>query len=92
MRAQFVTQASGVRFGSKGDIEVNLGNVRFTPKADIDRACRDVRFVPKADITQRSKMTYSITSSAVESSLSEMTRPSAVAVFRLITSSYLFGA
>ena len=62
MRAQFVTQASGVRF------------------------------VPKADITQRSKMTYSITSSAVESSLSEMTRPSAVAVFRLITSSYLFGA
>jgi hypothetical protein len=43
VRAQFVTQASGVRFGSKADIEAPPGNVRFTPKADIDRASWNVR-------------------------------------------------
>src|SRR5262249_31128613 len=57
----------------------------------------DVRFVPQADVSNRSKRLapkcpYSITSSASASSLSGTVRPSALAVLRLITSSYLVGA
>jgi hypothetical protein len=33
VRAQFVTQASGVRFGSEADIAACLINVCFTPKS-----------------------------------------------------------
>jgi hypothetical protein len=48
----------------------------------------NVRFVPKADIGR----TYSITSSARDSSDCGTERPSALAVLRLMTSSYFVGA
>jgi hypothetical protein len=65
------------------------------PKADMDQSGCDVRFVPKADITRRRKMAslrYSITTSASESSFAETSRPSALAVFILISSSNLVGS
>ena len=52
------------------------------PIADICGAQADVRYVPKADIT----VSYSITSSARESSEGGTVRPIALAAFRLITS------
>ena len=58
------------------------------PKADIAQRDRDVRFVPKADIGED----YSITSSARARTDGSTARPSALAVLRLITSSYLVGA
>jgi hypothetical protein len=57
------------------------------PKADIGTQPRDVRFVPIADIAA-----YSMTSSARESSAGGTVKPSALAVLRLITNSYLVGA
>ena len=60
----------------------------LSAKADIDRRDRHVRFVPKADSRTAAKnYAYSITSSARPSSGSGNVRPSALAVFRLITSS-----
>ena len=53
-------------------------------KADMDQHGRDVRFGPKADIAS-----YSIVSSARERSEGGTVRPSALAVLRLITNSYL---
>src|SRR5262245_27986409 len=51
------------------------------------------RYVPKAAVSNRSKSAaYSITSSARERIEVGRSRPSALAVFRLITSSYLVGA
>jgi hypothetical protein len=57
------------------------------PKADMRGPARDVRYGPIADIDA-----YSITSSARVSSVGETVRPRALAVLRLITSSYLVGA
>jgi hypothetical protein len=65
--------------------------------------CHDVRFTPKSGHVQCTRRcplcansghhaTYSITSLAVASSDDGTVRPSALAVLRLITSSYLFGA
>ena len=55
-------------------------------------AGRECSEVPIADIPRRSeKHRYSITSSARASSDGGISRPSAFAVFRLITSSYLVG-
>ena len=51
-------------------------------------ATRHVRFVPIADIQQ----SHSITSSAVASRVGGIVMPSALAVFRLITSLYFVGA
>ena len=60
------------------------------PKADIGTQPRDVRYVPKADIMRCSRnCRYSITSSAVASSVCGMLRQSALAVLRLMTSSTL---
>ena len=56
------------------------------PRADMCGALAHVRFVPIADIG------YSITSSAVASSVGEIMRPSAFAVLRFMTISYLVGA
>jgi hypothetical protein len=58
------------------------------PIADMCSATRYVRFVPMADISAR----YSITSSARPISVFGTLRPSALAVLRLITSSYFAGA
>src|SRR5262249_27520953 len=61
-------------------------------KADIASAPRNVRFLPKADKrTATKKHNYSITSSAIASSLSGISRPSALAVLRLMMSSNLVG-
>ena len=57
------------------------------PKADMCSATSDVRLVPIADIG-----CYSITSSARASTDAGTVRPSALAVLRLMTSSYLVGA
>ena len=55
------------------------------PKADIRHRDWHVRFVPKADILRCSKeRRYSITSSAVTSSVVGTVNPRAVAVFLLI--------
>ena len=55
--------------------------------------CGERRFVPKAAVSNRSKQQlYSITSSASASRLPGIDRPSALAVLRLITISYLIGA
>ena len=62
------------------------------PKADIAESCCHVRFVPKADILHCGRDCYSITSSARCWRLNGTDRPSALAVFRLMTVSYLFGA
>jgi hypothetical protein len=50
------------------------------------------RIVPEPDQLQRSKMLYSITSSAVASRFCGIVRPSALAVLRLMMSSCLVGA
>src|SRR5262245_18442864 len=82
-------QSNGVdvRFGSKADICTAPVHVRFTPNSDIDCVFRHVCFGPKADM-----FAYSITSSARASNEAGTVRPSALAVLRLITSSYLIGA
>ena len=59
------------------------------PKADIGRRGWDVRFAPTADSCSAAKCIYSITSSAAARSVGEKVRPSALAVFALITSSNL---
>src|SRR2546421_1311353 len=62
-------------------------------KADKAQTCRYVCFVPKAAVSNRSNAgPYSITSSARASIDGGISRPSAFAVLRLITSSYLVGA
>jgi len=79
-----------VRFGSKADICGATSHVRFTPncdcksgylrfvmsalppKADMCGATRDVRYGPRADI-----VSYSITSSAMESEPDDTSMPSA---------------
>ena len=58
------------------------------PIADIDRRLADVRFVPIADIAP----IHSITSSARPISVFGTLRPSALAVLRLMTSSYFVAA
>src|SRR5262245_17436540 len=64
-----------------------LAHVRFTPNSDTDCVFRHVRFGPKADIAF-----YSITSLACASSAGATVMPSAFAVLRLITNSYLVDA
>src|SRR6516165_47206 len=65
----------------------------FPPKADITIRYRHVRYVPKADIVRCDEIRrYSITSSARASKDWGTDKPSAFAVFRLMASSYLFGA
>ena len=66
--------------GQKRTFAVQKGMSALPPIADMCSAKTNVRFVPKADI-------YSITSSAMESTLDGTVRPSALAVLRLITSS-----
>jgi hypothetical protein len=62
------------------------------PKADIETQSRDVRFVPFADQVHRNKVVpYSITSSAVVSSVAGTVTPSMRAVLRLMTSSKRVG-
>src|SRR6516164_9496396 len=66
---------------------------QLPPIADIRLIPNDPPLVPQADVSRCSKRRgYSITSSARASSVSGTVRPSALAVFMLITRSYLVGA
>jgi len=65
-------------FPPKGDIGTQSWNICFVPKADILRCSRDWR--------------YSITWSALASSDCGTFKSSALAVLRLMASSYLVGA
>src|SRR5262249_14358185 len=68
------------------------GMSALPPKTDMVQQDRDVCLVPKADILRSSKEgRYSITSSASCWSLSGTSRPSVLAVLRLMTSSNLVG-
>src|SRR5439155_2024889 len=104
-KPSFATQAPALRTGvghlprsenARGKLG-RAGDVRCTtvlpPKADVHPRSCYVAFVPKAAVSNRSKAApYSITSSARASSVSGTVRPSALAVLRLITRSYLVGA
>ena len=61
-------------------------------EADIRRLGSNVRFVPIATIRTATKGLYSITSLARANSDGGTSRPSVLAVFKLIASSYLTGA
>ena len=74
--------------GQKQTFAVQKRMSALPPIADMCSAKRDVRFVPIADIA----LCYSIIASARASSACGMVRPSALAVLRLSTSSYLVGA
>ena len=82
-------------------LETNLADQLACPPGNVCYVvnCRpkpDMRRLPRwanIGLMHRSKKRlYSITSSAVASSLSGILRPSALAVLRLMTSSYLVGA
>ena len=73
--------------GQKQTYAVRKGMSALPPKADMCSATGDVRLVPIADISP-----YSIISSARESKLGGTVRPIALADFKLMTSSYLFGS
>jgi hypothetical protein len=62
------------------------------PKADTDRYGGHVRLVHKPTYAVQQRTGYSITSSARASTDEGISKPSALAVLRLITSSYLVGA
>ena len=66
--------------GHKRTYAVQKGMSAFPPKADMCGALAYVCFVPRADI-----VAYSITSSACASSVGGISRPSALAVLRLMT-------
>ena len=74
--------------GQKQTCAVQKVKSALPPKADMCSATRYVRLVPKADIAS----IYSITSSACASMDVGTARPSALAVLRLSTSSYLVAA
>src|SRR6516165_7090445 len=81
---------------------LSRGRINLRPPMSASGQSRHFRRVmpmsalpPKADIARRRKMAslrYSITTSASESSFAETSRPSALAVFILISSSNLVGA
>src|SRR5215469_11290667 len=73
--------------GQKQTSEHDWTMSALPPKADMVQQDGDVRFVPKADI----RGNYSITKSARAISVGGTVRPSALAVLRLIASSYLSG-
>ena len=79
--------AANVRFGSKADMCSAKRHVRFTPNSGHLRCDRHVRFVPIADIA----MLFDHFVGA-RKQRGGTVRPSALAVFRLITNSYLVGA
>ena len=77
-----------VRFGSKADICAAISHVRFTPKSG------HVRCNSACPLSARSGHSppHSITSSALASTAGGNVKLIALAVLRLITSSYLVGA
>src|SRR5262245_12981956 len=89
VRAAHAAGHNALRGSGPGQIQdTAIAMSALPPKADMCSAARDVRFGPKADIARF----HLITSSARASSVGGTVRPSALAVLRLITSSYLVGA
>jgi hypothetical protein len=85
-------KASMSQMGQKQTLKRVRPMSALPPIADIAERDLDVRFVPKADVLRcGEERRYSITSSAVASSLSGTAKPSALAVLRLMTSSNLVG-
>ena len=82
-----------VRFGSKADVARCLIHVCFTPENGHQAGRLRCPLCATSCHMHRSKQCrYSITSSARASSVGGTVRPSALAVLRLIASSYLVGA
>ena len=68
-------------------------DVRFVTESDHLLRCREVTLWATSRLMRRSKLhLYSITSSAIARTPDGMVRPSAFAVFRLMTSSNLVGS
>src|SRR5262249_25771635 len=82
-----------VRFGSKADIRSKKIDVRFTPKSGHRLSVLECPLCAKSGLMHCSKKDrYPINSSARAISDCGTVRSSALAVARLITSSYLVGA
>src|SRR5262245_46530990 len=84
---QVALGATDVRFGSSADIRTAKSHVHFTPQSRHRRCANQCLLRAKS-----ASWAYSITSSARASTDGGTVRPSALAVLRLITSSYLVGA
>jgi hypothetical protein len=79
-----------VSFGSQPEeLNVSITSLLIPRKLTSQRTCADFRFVPIATERSATKKLYSITSSAIESTSGGIVRPSALAVFMLMTSSNL---
>jgi hypothetical protein len=95
-----VTRASAVRKRwTSADVLSRLGHVCFTLEADVGEPIRHVGFGPIAEMkkgctypSQQATFCHSITSSARATSAADGSRSRALAVFKLITNSYLVGA
>src|SRR5262245_59705007 len=93
-KADICVAKSDVRFTPNSDRESEFPHKAMSAlplKADMCSALADVCYGPKADM-RRTCHSYSMTSSARPSTTGGIARPSALAVLRLITSSYLVGA
>ena len=83
------------RLGAESQMamQARVTNVRFAPESGQSAYIPLCLLCANSDLTHCSKMRcYSITSSARASTVVGMSRPSAFAVLRLITSSYFVGA
>src|SRR6516164_11270905 len=93
LREEISIHGSMSALGQKRTLRLLSPMSALPPKADIGTHSRDVRFVPGADILRCGRdRPYSSTSSARARTDGGTARPSALAVLRLITSSYLVGA
>jgi len=78
------------RFGSATDIQQCPHHVRFPPDSDqIADITPRLRRAMNGLMHHSKKRPYSMTSSEIASTLAGMSKPSALAVLRLITSGYL---
>src|SRR5262249_47897829 len=101
LQQQFATDEMGckrqsarahVRFGSKADIDDHSDDVCFTPESGHRLSALGCPLCAKSRLMRCNKeRRYSITSSAAVNNLSEMVSPSALAVLRLMISSYFVG-
>ena len=82
-----------LNFGSKADMATLIGDVRYTPKSGQTQRRSVCPLCASSDHSHRSKLRrYSITLSAVKSSLGGISRPKVVAVLRLMKSENLLPA
>ena len=87
------SKIANVRLGSKADMAAPSSNVRFTPKSGHRNSAAKCPLCAKSGhYAAQQNSIYSITWSARVSTDCGIVRPSALAVFRLTTSSYFVGA